>query len=146
MFIELTFLIVDKQIFLDTNNEIAALVGDTNLFITPDEDVPEGRMGEIEIMIAEEAARGKGLGWETTLLMLKYSIENVHITTFLAKIGFSNTKSIHLFNKLGFVEESRSAVFKEITYRKNVDLEWKRMIDQFLGAESLSIEPFTCSK
>lgn len=141
-FSELTFLILDKEVFHETQDEIAALIGDTNLFISSDEDDPECKTGEMEIMIAEKSARGKGLGWEATLLMLKYCIENVHIKSVLAKIGFENNKSIYLFTKLGFMEESRSTIFEEITYRKNVDSEWTMMINKFLGAENLCIEPF----
>lgn len=136
---------MDKQIFLDTTDEISALVGDTNLFISPAEENSTGNVGEIEIMIAEESARRKGFGWETTLLMLKYALENLPIASFVAKIAFKNIKSVHLFTKLGFEEESRSDAFNEITYRKPVNEEWKAEINRLLGSENLLVEPFRSS-
>lgn len=42
------------------------MIGDTNLFLQ------NSQGAEIEIMIADEASRGKKRGWESVILMLLY--------------------------------------------------------------------------
>lgn len=96
------------------------MIGDTNIFVN-DKDLAQG---EIEIMIAEEASRGRKLGWEAVVLMLLYGIDVIRLQRYEAKISISNQKSIKMFTKLGFIEESRSDIFQEITFVKNVSKEW----------------------
>ena len=91
-------------------DEVAAMIGDTNLFLQEDSSA------EVEIMIAEEGARGKRLGWEAILLMLRYAVEVLQLKRFEAKIKIGNLPSIKLFRKIGFTETSRSEVFGEITF------------------------------
>jgi RimJ/RimL family protein N-acetyltransferase len=45
------------------------MIGDTNLFFN---DSQESHATEIEIMIADEASRGKKRGWESVILMMRY--------------------------------------------------------------------------
>lgn len=45
------------------------MMGDTNLFL---QDLQGLLVAEIEIMIADEANRGKKRGWESVILMLLY--------------------------------------------------------------------------
>lgn len=45
------------------------MIGDTNLFFN---DLQEPNIAEIEIMIANEAYRGKRRGWESVILMMNY--------------------------------------------------------------------------
>ena len=45
------------------------MIGDANLYLTV---VDEKRIAECGIMIAEEVHRGKGKGFETLILLLKY--------------------------------------------------------------------------
>lgn len=87
---ECTFIILDKHIFLSTESEVGmfgcadatvsisvfhisfisdAMIGDTNLFFN---DPQETGIAEIEIMIADEASRGKKRGWESVILMMCY--------------------------------------------------------------------------
>lgn len=101
------------------------MIGDTNIFITD----KESAIGEIEIMIAEEAARGKKLGWEAVILMLLYGIKYINLKVFEAKISLKNSISISMFKKLGFEEKSRSEVFKEITLEKNVSRSWVQWLE-----------------
>ncbi|XP_047523216.1 N-acetyltransferase 9 [Pieris napi] len=113
-----TFIILDKKKYEVDNNEIDAMIGDTNIF------VKDLALGEIEIMIAEEAARGRKFGWEAVILMLIYGIDFIELKKYEAKISFSNERSINMFTKLGFKEESRSIIFNEITFAKTVTNEW----------------------
>jgi hypothetical protein len=119
---------------------LSGMVGDVNLFIL------EPGEAEVEVMIAESSARGKGIGRERYIgsvscrrhssrlntqpcvcvrtldcvvrsvnLMMAYGATKLGITKFVVKIGETNTSSLSLFQSLGFQEESRSSVFKEIT-------------------------------
>ena len=110
-----TFIVLHKETFNETGNEVEAMVGDTNLFLSEDSTA------EAEIMIADTRHRGKGLGWESMLLMLRFGVEKLGIKMFEAKIKMSNTASIKMFQKIGFEEVSRSDAFKEITMSLNVN-------------------------
>ncbi|CAH1643272.1 unnamed protein product [Spodoptera littoralis] len=121
-----TFIILDKTIFEKSNEETVAMIGDTNIFITD----KELRVGEIEIMIAEESARGKKFGWEAVILMFLYGIQHINLKTFEAKISLSNSISIKMFQKLGFQEKSLSEIFQEITLEKVVNTEWIKWLNE----------------
>ena len=98
-----------KKSLDDSGDEVTAMVGDTNLFISAEGEA------EAEIMIAEQEARGKKMGWEAMMLMLRYGVEMLNISRFEVKIKTDNVASVKMFSKLGFEEESRSEVFNEIT-------------------------------
>ena len=98
-----------KKSLDDSGDEVTAMVGDTNLFINGEGEA------EAEIMIAEQEARGKKMGWEAMMLMLRYGVEMLNISRFEVKIKTDNIASVKMFSKLGFEEESRSEVFNEIT-------------------------------
>lgn len=80
-------------------------------------------------MIAEPTARSRGLGWESILCMLKYGQSQLNCDCFISKIGYTNEKSIKMFEKLGFTEISRSDVFQEITFECVVTKEWIEWLD-----------------
>ncbi|CAO2814243.1 unnamed protein product [Amaranthus hypochondriacus] len=111
-----TFIILDKQMivgeFLHGQPHTEAMVGDVNIYMN---DLEDPLLAEIEIMIAEPKSRGKGLGKEAVMMMMAFSVENLGIHTFRAKIGESNQASLDLFHKLGFQDSSFSAIFKEWT-------------------------------
>ncbi|KAI4308476.1 hypothetical protein L6164_031550 [Bauhinia variegata] len=111
-----TFIVLDKDLvvgdFIHGDPHIEVMVGDVNIFMNYS-DYPQ--TAEIEIMIAEQKSRGKGLGKQSVLMMMAFAIEKLGIDTFEAKIGESNKASLNMFKKLGFVEISRSAIFKEVT-------------------------------
>lgn len=136
-----TFLILDKAIFNQTGDEIAALIGDTNIFLlSPDDDGDDDlKSGEIEIMIAEQPARGKRYGWESTLLMLAFGAKKLAIRRFRAITKDSNAKAIRMFTKMGLREVKRVAVFQEVTFEKQVDAAWLEWIEREV---SLVIEPY----
>merc|ERR1719507_352567 len=79
-----TFIILNKEAYTKSGDEVEAMIGDTNLFKLSDGEA------EVEIMIAEESARGQRLGWESLLIMIRYGIEILKIPTFQAKIKKDN--------------------------------------------------------
>eukprot|EP00002_Diphylleia_rotans_P040389 TRINITY_DN9557_c0_g2_i1.p1 TRINITY_DN9557_c0_g2~~TRINITY_DN9557_c0_g2_i1.p1 ORF type:complete len:195 (+),score=49.35 TRINITY_DN9557_c0_g2_i1:73-657(+) len=99
-------------ILIDPSETPKKLAGDVNFFLIDDEDAT---LAEIEVMIAEESCRRKGMAREALQHMMRYGYEFVGIRTFVAKIKESNDASISLFEKLGFSEISRSSVFQEVT-------------------------------
>lgn len=127
------------------------MIGDTNLFINQDyfvndddednknaENNTENNMSneivvaEVEIMIAEKSARGKGFGREALLLMLKYGESSLGVQEYAAKIGYDNVKSQRLFERIQFEEQSKSEVFREITYKRTVTDEWTKWLNSEL--------------
>jgi RimJ/RimL family protein N-acetyltransferase len=54
------------------------MVGDVNLFFNDDDD---SSSAEVEIMIAEESCRERGLGKEALLAMMRYG--NFHLKMYL---------------------------------------------------------------
>ncbi|XP_067205843.1 alpha/beta-tubulin-N-acetyltransferase 9 isoform X2 [Linepithema humile] len=98
-----------------------AMIGDTNLFLN---EPQESCIAEVEIMIADEASRGKKRGWESVILMMCYGIEMLNINKLRAKIKTDNAISIKIFEKLGFQEVGKSEVFQEVTLEKEVSSDW----------------------
>ncbi|KAM9426260.1 alpha/beta-tubulin-N-acetyltransferase 9 [Pholidichthys leucotaenia] len=114
-----TFIILDKQRWVDLSlQEEHCMVGDVNIFLT---DPTDPTVAELEIMIAEQSYRGKGIGKEVTRMMMCYGVQKLGIEKFQAKIGLGNQISISMFKKLGFLEVSECKVFKEVTLELTVD-------------------------
>jgi len=108
-----TFILLSKLIFDSSpDNEIESMVGDVNLFFNNSDNKSEA---EVEVMIAESSMRGQGLGKEAVNVMMFYGFKYLNVKLFSVKIGFDNVASIKLFTNLGFKEESRSEVFREVT-------------------------------
>lgn len=137
-----TFIILDRQRFESSciensqQKEVDSMVGDVNIYLLPDNDGDsEGKLcAEIEIMIAEAWARGKGLGKEAAQIMMKFGYEMLNIEIFQAKIKLTNIPSQKLFtNAFSFEEISRSSIFNEITFQSNLTKEnnhLKRLIQE----------------
>lgn len=88
------------------------MVGDVNLFFN---DYEDPKAAEVELMIAEPAARRRGLGREAAEAMFAYAARELGATLFRAKIGEDNAPSLALFRNMGFKDVSYSTHFKEIT-------------------------------
>jgi RimJ/RimL family protein N-acetyltransferase len=114
--------------FSDENwiqKSLPAMVGDVNLFLSPEEnDDMDGEdqdnkaitvvdeiskkyspkyQAELDIMVAESNHRGQGIGREASLMMMLYAATHLHIRRFFCKINQDNHASLHLFrDKLGF--------------------------------------------
>lgn len=57
------------------------------------------------IIIGEKKTRGKGIGEETTYLMMDYSFKTLNLRKILLEVLASNKSAIKLYEKLGFVVE-----------------------------------------
>lgn len=95
---------------LSEEEEISRMVGDVNLFLH-DHDDPGN--AEIEIMIADEASRGRGLGREALCLMMHYGVASLKVTRFFAKVHETNETSLMLFESLGYARINFVAAFGE---------------------------------
>ena len=89
-----------------------AMVGDVNLFLGVEDDPAAA---EIEVMVAEPAARRGGCACEALTLLQLWAWGRLGIRRFVAKIGCDNAASLALFRKLGYTHVSTSAVFQEET-------------------------------
>jgi RimJ/RimL family protein N-acetyltransferase len=86
---------------------IQGMCGDVNLFLQED------NIGEIEVMVAEQRSRRKGIAFEALQIFLGWIKSNLPVTTIVAKIVEGNQSSIDLFKKLGFVEVKFNKIFRE---------------------------------
>lgn len=94
-----------------------AMIGDVNLYVNSNEE----SRGELEVMIAEPAARRKGFAYQAILMMIAYTHEEMNIRFFEVRISRDNNPSLSLFkDKLGFVEVDFSEFFNEV--RLELDL------------------------
>lgn len=108
-----TFIVLDREVYDETGDEVQAMIGDTNIYFTDPNDLTTG---EIELMIAESGHRGRGLGKEVINLMIDFCRQVIGVQTFVAKIKKTNEVSLHLFSKLGFQLVSESEIFAEKTF------------------------------
>ncbi len=117
------------------------MVGDVNLFLYPyegDDDGDEEQsaelefcVGEVDIMIAGQQHRGKGMGRAVVHTLLQYIARNLDgildeyaqdkgvqeapkLKLLMAKIDEGNSKSIALFKSLGFEQEGQVNYFGEV--------------------------------
>eukprot|EP01026_Neomeris_dumetosa_P070947 TRINITY_DN7132_c0_g1_i7.p1 TRINITY_DN7132_c0_g1~~TRINITY_DN7132_c0_g1_i7.p1 ORF type:complete len:268 (+),score=22.99 TRINITY_DN7132_c0_g1_i7:131-934(+) len=128
-----TFILFDNDTLFEQNsNQIEqnqlqlqksiGMAGDVNLFLN---DLQDRQCAEIDVMVAEEKSRRKGIAREAVRIMMTFGAQKLGIKKFVAKIAFSNLASQQLFKSLGFVEVGRSEVFQEIIVQfmvaENVD-------------------------
>ena len=91
---------VTKQLRLIINTAKYGPIGCIDLF---DFDPTNQRAG-IGILIADEQHRGKGYASEALEILCNYCFSILHLHQLYCNINADNTKSIHLFTKLGFVQ------------------------------------------
>lgn len=116
---KITFILLDRQMFESSEgreeDEVQSMIGDTNIYFPNPDDLSEG---EMELMIAEESYRGRGIGGEVLSHMMSFAKESLGVHKLFAKIKVNNYASIHLFEKYGFHEVSHSEVFQEKTFER----------------------------
>ncbi|KAI3648248.1 hypothetical protein MP228_006102 [Amoeboaphelidium protococcarum] len=127
---KLTFIIMHRDNTLKVQNESARfnygnMIGDVNIFLhkdqrdegsSADNANQEDQVGEIEIMIAESAARKRGIGRLCVQMMLLYAWRNLQVKRVMAKVGENNLGSLALFRNLGFTQCAYTKVFEEYTF------------------------------
>lgn len=127
-----TFIILSKDSFESSHDEVESMVGDVNLFISVNDD--KCKEAEIEIMIAEKNMRGRGLGQEAIVAIMYYAYKNIGVQKFVAKISSQNRNSISLFIKLGYIQTSMPNIFDEITMEfGNDDEQWEQLEKNYLN-------------
>lgn len=67
----------------------------------------EGNTAEIGIAIGETTLWGKGIGFHSTLSLIKYASTELRITVFNAETHETNIRSRNMLQRLGFEETSR---------------------------------------
>lgn len=134
-------------------NLTQGMVGDVNLFMT---DAPEDedeqpmertnsgsevrKQGELEIMIAETAARRKGYASQALKLLICYAMKHLYLgpEDFLVRIGMSNLKSIQMFEKMGLEIVKKVEVFQEVEMRvrsRTEQFKWLMESEKSTGTE-----------
>lgn len=61
---------------------------------------------EYGIFIGEESARGRGIGSQTALLMIRYCFEQLKLHRLFLRVFADNTQAIRSYEKAGFVKEA----------------------------------------
>uniref|UniRef100_A0A0K0DE74 N-acetyltransferase domain-containing protein n=1 Tax=Angiostrongylus cantonensis TaxID=6313 RepID=A0A0K0DE74_ANGCA len=108
---KLTFIVLSRAVSDTGCSEVESMIGDVNLFLSTDR-----HSGELEVMIAEQAARCSGAATEAVSLLISYALKELKLKNFFAKITEDNMASLHLFErKLHFKRISYSEVFGEFT-------------------------------
>lgn len=77
------------------------------------------RQAEFAIYIGDEAERGKGYAREGTRLTLGFGFFKLGLNRIFLKVLTENERAVHLYRKLGFVEEGvlRECVFKNNEFK-----------------------------
>jgi RimJ/RimL family protein N-acetyltransferase len=98
------------------------MIGDVNLFF---HEYLEAHECEIDVMIAEKGARGKGLGAEAVRTAMQFA-KNVYAKQrCIAKIKIDNMPSIKLFENLHFQKFAELKHFDEVHYAFDIKSESK---------------------
>ena len=160
---KLTFIVckpppsVPKCIMAEKEDAPSCMIGDVNLFLTCEEEDEEvgdrqALIGEIEIMIAEKQQQGQGLGKEILLVFMwyilqsndaimdEYHVNNTngkkssHLKWFRVKIDKDNTRSLRLFESVGFKQASQEPnYFGELELRFTLESDSMRDVHERLG-------------
>ena len=101
---------VTKQLRLMINTPKYGPIGCIDLF---DFDPTNQRAG-IGILIADEQHRGKGYASEALEILCNYCFSILHLHQLYCNINADNTKSIHLFTKIGFVQSGNKQQWNRV--------------------------------
>lgn len=136
-----TFIVCSEPPGTPLDDLTRGMSGDVNAFFTPwdpSSDEPDDSdraetplLAELEIMVAEATQRRHGLAKQALALFMHYVVEHVPRTcAFCAKIGDANLPSIALFEKLGFTEHKRMAIFEQVELRLPITMELRASLRQ----------------
>merc|ERR1712038_292091 len=90
----------------------------------------KGIQAELDVMIAEENYRKRGMGKEASLLMMLYGAQSIDIRRFFVRIKEDNIASRTMFENLGFRECNYEKCFGEyeLEYTRSSSQEMVRSI------------------
>jgi RimJ/RimL family protein N-acetyltransferase len=119
---KLTFILIDKSLMAPAlmHHDLNAQCGDVNLYLNLN-DHESSSVAEIEVMVAEEGSRRKGIAKEALQIMMAYAVTDLKVTSFVAKILESNEPSIRLFESLGYGLVKRVPAFHEVHLERGTD-------------------------
>ena len=115
-----TFILIDKSLMSADlqHRDLDAACGDVNLYLN---DHNSKSVAEIEVMVAEQKSRRKGIAREALRLMMNYAASDLNVNSFVAKILEVNEPSIALFQSLGYHEIKRVKAFQEVHMERGPD-------------------------
>ncbi|XP_055335447.1 N-acetyltransferase 9-like protein isoform X2 [Paramacrobiotus metropolitanus] len=131
------FILLDRATFQTKENDVASMIGDVNLVTKrnfdaesffPGEVANEEARAEVMLMIADPDYRGRKLGRQALLSIMRFAIDSMKVSSIEANISQDNAPSLKLFNSIGFVIEHTSDVFGEISLRFDINKESKTKI------------------
>jgi RimJ/RimL family protein N-acetyltransferase len=67
----------------------------------------KNRIGEFGIMIGDKNQWGKGLGYDATVLMLRFAFHYLNLNKVFLYAIETNTRGIRVYEKAGFIHEGR---------------------------------------
>ena len=87
------------------------------------------RRATLGIMIGEAAARGRGIGTEAIVLVLRFAFEKLRLHRVSLGVTADNEAALRCYRKVGFVEEGR---IREANWRDGrwVDGIWMGILDR----------------
>ena len=147
------------------HDEVDAMIGDVNLFISPEEDSDEADgaaerrlVGEIELMIALPSTQHQGYGCAALVTFMQYVLAQwtqiaqefsgsgsaLSLAYLRVRIQESNVRSIKLFESIGFERTAEGAnYFGEIELRWRGDVEDLRTVKGFEEVKTLEYRTIT---
>lgn len=80
------------------------------------------RSAEYHIMIGADMDRGKGYGYQGSLLILKHAFEDLNLNRVQLTVLENNEPAVKMYEKLGFKKEGllRETVFKKGEYKNQL--------------------------
>ncbi len=99
-------------VICNDNKEALGLVNLTNIDY-------QNKKAEFSIMIGDKKSQGKGIGKQSTILMLKHAFEFLNLNKVWLTVLTSNTIAIKLYEKIGFQNEGilRQEIYKNNKYQ-----------------------------
>lgn len=111
-----------EEVVAGAQDSPSRMIGDVNLFLSAADGLPEGCVGELELMIARSSLRRRGHGRAAILAFLHYITTHLQdildeyknglpagkmsLVELRVKIGSQNQSSIRLFESIGFTQAS----------------------------------------
>ncbi|OQV12239.1 putative N-acetyltransferase 9-like protein [Hypsibius exemplaris] len=117
---KIMFIVLSRLDYEQSQDQLFSMIGDVNMVISQDE-TPDSAVAEVMLMIGDARFRGKGLGRQMLLVLMRYAEEEFFIRKFEAHISLENHSSIALFTSLGFTTVSTDETFGEHLLQLQLD-------------------------